>query len=456
MPGEIGGLLHTYGYGVLFLFVGLESLGVPLPGETALVTAAAFAASGYLSIYGVIATAAIAGIAGDNGGYWIGRRGGLALIRRYGRALDAGEPRLDRVRAFFERHGAKAVFLGRFVAILRTWTAIIAGAGQMRYGTFMLFNALGAIVWASAFGTLGYVFGRNVPQLERYVGQASLAIVLLLAIAISLGLGWQWFQRNAAQLSERLSRTAGGAGAPRAFEQLRRRFPRAWAFLGSRLATGEYLGLHLTIGLLVSLVGLWGFAGITEDVIHHDPLTQIDVSLLEWFHRHQTPLGVTIFGAITWLGSPIFITTVGLLTSAILARRRLWIPLLSWVLALAGDGALESVLKHAIQRPRPIYASAFLHGNSFSFPSGHAMGSLVTYGMCAYLAATFWARRRSTRVVVSAAAFVLVVAIGLSRLYLGVHYFSDVVAGYAAGTVWLAACTTGCEIARRRGVETRA
>src|SRR6202158_6111236 len=207
MQSAIGSPLQSYGYGFLFLFVGLESLGVPLPGETALVTAAAFAASGYLSIYGVIATAALAGIAGDNGGYWIGRQGGLALIRRYGRALDADESRLNRARAFFERHGAKAVFLGRFVAILRTWTAIIAGVGQMRYGTFMLFNALGAIVWATVFGTIGYVFGRNVPQLERYVGQASLAIVLLLAIAISVGLGWHRFQRNAAQQSDCRSRS---------------------------------------------------------------------------------------------------------------------------------------------------------------------------------------------------------------------------------------------------------
>ena len=129
MASWISSLLQSYGYGVLFLFVGLESLGIPLPGETALVTAAAFAASGYLSIYGVIATAAVAGMAGDNGGYWIGRKGGLALIRRYGRALNIRDSRLDRARAFFERHGAKAVFLGRFVAILRTWTAIIAFPG---------------------------------------------------------------------------------------------------------------------------------------------------------------------------------------------------------------------------------------------------------------------------------------------------------------------------------------
>jgi undecaprenyl-diphosphatase len=454
MQHAISDLLQSYGYVFLFLLVGLESLGVPLPGETALITAATFAAGGYLSIYGVIATAALAGIIGDNGGYWIGRQGGLALVHRYGRALNVDESRLDRAHAFFERHGAKTVFLGRFVALLRMWAALLAGVGQMRYGTFMLFNALGAIVWATVFGTLGYVFGRSVPRLEHYVGQASLSLVLFLALAVSLGLGWHWFRGNAAQLSERLGQLLERVST-RAFEHFRRPLPWARAFLSARLAGGGYLGLHLAIGLLASVAGLWAFAGITEDVIHHDPLTQIDVSLLEWFHRHQTSLGVTIFEAITWLGSPVVIIMLGLIVSAVLASRRRWIPLLSWVLALAGDGVLETVLKHAIHRPRPIYASAFLHGGSFSFPSGHAMGSLVAYGMCAYLLVTFWTERSSTQILVSGAAVVLIVAIGLSRLYLGVHYFSDVVAGYAAGTVWLAACATGCEIARRRDVDTR-
>src|SRR5260221_10439299 len=260
MQSWISSLLQSYGYGVLFLFVGLESLGIPLPGETALVTAAAFAASGYLSIYVVIATAAVAGMAGDNGGYWIGRKGGLALIRRYGRALTVRDSRLDRARAFFERHGAKAVFLGRFVAILRTWTAVIAGVGQMRYGTFMLFNALGSIAWASVFGTLGYVFGRNVPGLERYVGRTSLAVVLLLAITISVALGWHRFQRNAAQLSDGMSRSVERARQSDALEPFGRRFPRARAFLRERVTPGGYLGLDLTNGFANDCFGLSGLS----------------------------------------------------------------------------------------------------------------------------------------------------------------------------------------------------
>jgi undecaprenyl-diphosphatase len=136
-----------------------------------------------------------------------------------------------------------------------------------------------------------------------------------------------------------------------------------------------------------------------------------------------------------------------------LAVRRSWLVLLGWVAAIAGAGVLDTLLKHIIQRPRPAYASAFLHDYSFSFPSGHAMGSLVAYGMLAYLIVIFWTSRWQTRVVVVSAIGVLILAIGVSRLYLGVHYFSDVIAGFAAGVLWLSACITGIEIVRRERTE---
>src|SRR2546422_7950348 len=200
MQGTISGLVASYGYVVLFFLVGLESLGIPLPGETALVTAAAAAALGHLSISAVIATAVAAAIIGDNGGYWIGRAGGIALVRRYGRVLHLNESHLARAHRFFQRHGPKTVFLGRFIALLRTWAAVLAGTARMPYGTFMLYNALGGGCWAVIFGSLGYVFGRNLPQLENYVGQASLAGVLLVALVVGLAFGWRWFARNRARL----------------------------------------------------------------------------------------------------------------------------------------------------------------------------------------------------------------------------------------------------------------
>src|SRR5712691_9428222 len=378
----MAGLIGSYGYAVLFLLVGLESLGIPLPGETALVTAAAFAALGHLSISAVIATAVAAAIIGDNGGYWIGREGGIALVRRYGRVIHLNESHLARAHSFFERHGPKTVFIGRFIALLRTWAAVLAGAAHMPYGTFLLYNALGAVCWAVIVGTLGYVFGHNLPQLEHYVGQASLAGVLLLALVVGLALGWRWFATNRAWLAERTQLVWQRVLTTRGLQQLQVRYPRTWTFVAARFARGEYLGLHLTIGFVISVAGLWLFGGITEDVIHHDPLTQFDVTLLNRVHGHATPAGYAIFNAITLLGSPVTMSVLAVGVGLLLAARRQWILLGGWLAAFAG-------------------------------------------------------------------AALLIVAIGLSRLYLGVHYFSDVVGGYAAGLLWLSACISGLEVARR-------
>ena len=199
MHAPLTGLLESYGYVVLFLLVALESLGIPLPGETALVTAAAFAAAGHLSISWVVATAAVAAIVGDNGGYWIGREGGLRFVRRYGRMLHIRETAIARAHAFFARHGAKTVFFGRFIALLRTWAAVLAGVSSMPYGVFMVYNALGGSVWAGLFGTLGFLCGQNLPALEHDIGRASL--VLVVALVAALVLAARWFRTNSDRLA---------------------------------------------------------------------------------------------------------------------------------------------------------------------------------------------------------------------------------------------------------------
>lgn len=450
MHETLTNLLQSYGYAALFVLVASESLGIPLPGETELVTAAAFAASGHLSIRWVLFGATAAAIVGDNGGYWIGRKGGFPIIKRYGDVLHIDESKIERARQFFERHGAKTVFIGRFIALLRTWTALLAGVGQMHYGTFMLYNALGGITWAVIFGELGYIFGRNLPRLEHYVGQATLAFVLLAVLVVALFLGGRWFRTNASRLSAKIARLADRVGSSETFQQFRERHPQAWDFVVRRFEPGEYLGLHLTIGLIVSIAALWLFGGITEDVIHHDPLTQFDLMLLEWFHVHSTTKGVDIFAEISFLGSPLVMTALGIVIATVLGLRRCWIFLVGWTAALGGAGVLDELLKHIIRRPRPRYAVAILHSYTFSFPSGHAMASLIAYGMITYLVAVFWAKHWSLRVAIISATALLILAIGISRLYLGVHYFSDVVGGYAAGALWLSTCITGIEIARRQ------
>jgi len=172
----------TYGYFAVFLIVAMESAGIPMPGETVLVTAAIFAASGALNIFGVIAAAAAGAIIGDNCGYWVGRELGFPLIYRYGHYIRLDERRLKVGQYLFLRHGGKIVFFGRFVALLRAFAAFLAGVNRYNWEAFFLFNAAGGIVWASIFGVGGYLLGRAFEHYARSVGVAALIIAAICAI----------------------------------------------------------------------------------------------------------------------------------------------------------------------------------------------------------------------------------------------------------------------------------
>ena len=154
-------LLSNYGYLAVFVIIAIESLGIPAPGETMLVTAAVYAgATGNLLIEGVIAAAIAGAIVGDNIGYAIGRKGGYRLLIRHGPKLRINQGHLKVARYVFDRHGGKVVFFGRFVAILRTYAAFLAGVGHMEWKRFLAWNAAGGIVWATIFGLLGF-FGQK-------------------------------------------------------------------------------------------------------------------------------------------------------------------------------------------------------------------------------------------------------------------------------------------------------
>ena len=443
-------LLETYGYVALFVLVGLESLGVPLPGEAGLLTAAAFAAQGHLSIVGVILAAAAGGIAGDTAGYWIGRKGGLAAVRRYGKFLHIDDATLERAHEFFQRHGGKTVFLGRFVSLLRMWAAVLAGVSRMPYGRFALYNVAGGVCWATLFGSLGYLFGRSLPQLQKAAGQAGAMVALLLAVILALLLLGRWFQSHQDETLAWVRRQLKRISTSGVVQRSRKRHPRAWGFLAQRFSRTEYLGLHLTLGLVLSLGALWLFAGISEDVIHHDPLTQFDLTVANALHRLGTPVLIELAKAISQLGSPAFVAAWSLVVCVVLLKERQRVLLIGWIAALAGGGLLDQGLKLAFRRPRPTWEAPYLVAHGWSFPSGHAMGSLVAYGMLAYVL-VLHLRSGAARWAVIAGAVVLVLAIGFTRLFLGVHFFSDVIAGYAGGTVWLATCITGLEVIRRKG-----
>jgi membrane protein DedA with SNARE-associated domain len=161
---------ENVGYAALAGFVAIEASGVPVPGETALIASAVLASQGHLSIELVIAIAAAAAIVGDNFGYMLGARFGRRLLERPGRTQARRLVALRQGEQLFERHGPKAVFLGRWIALLRIWAAWLAGMAHMRWRSFLLWNALGGIGWALFFGLLGYYGGEAAAELVARAG----------------------------------------------------------------------------------------------------------------------------------------------------------------------------------------------------------------------------------------------------------------------------------------------
>jgi membrane protein DedA with SNARE-associated domain len=184
--------LNTFGYLAVALFVMIESSGIPFPGETMLLLASFYAAvSHQLQIPLVIACAAIGAIIGDNIGYLIGRTGGRAFVMRFGKYVFIKPEHLARAEVYFAKHGDKTVFFGRFIAILRAWAAFLAGVNHMHWRTFLIYNASGGILWATIFGTLGYIAGRffhdNFAQVERLattIGWLGTGLIVIAVLAV--------------------------------------------------------------------------------------------------------------------------------------------------------------------------------------------------------------------------------------------------------------------------------
>ena len=177
LSGNLDYLLATYGYLAVFVFVGVESIGVPVPGETMLVTAAIYAGTtGRLSIFWVIVASAAGAIVGDNIGYLIGRTGGYRLVKRYGRYIRLEEDRLRLGQYLFDKHGPKVVFFGRFISVLRIFAAFLAGVNRMHWRLFLIFNAAGGIIWSTLYGVGAYRLGQ---QLLRLSGRIDLVLAII-------------------------------------------------------------------------------------------------------------------------------------------------------------------------------------------------------------------------------------------------------------------------------------
>ena len=188
MPDWIVQLFACYGYAVVFIGVLLENAGLPVPGETVLLAGAALSRSGTLFLPWIVATAVAGAISGDNIGFLIGRRGGRALVDRYGPRVGLSRTRLAQFDRFFDRHGAKTVFIARFVTGLRVFGAVLAGTSGLPWGRFLVYNAAGAVAWATTFGAVGYVLAYSWESLEAWIGRTGLMLLAVIAVIATVAL----------------------------------------------------------------------------------------------------------------------------------------------------------------------------------------------------------------------------------------------------------------------------
>ncbi len=220
----------------------------------------------------------------------------------------------------------------------------------------------------------------------------------------------------------------------------------ARSFIAARLDSNKHLGLHLTIALLIASLAIWGFGTLLDSVLDNATLLRLDRALHARILARVTPRGVAFFDLVSTIGSPTSMQALGAVGTVILFWQRRRTALIAWVFAFVGGGIIQRVIKISVHRHRPVFVA---HGETmgpFSFPSGHAAWSFIGLGMLMYLLILYWHPRGPWRAVALFAGAAIVVLIGVSRVYLGVHFPSDVLGGWVVAAAWLGICAIALAI----------
>ncbi len=426
------GLASPWGYVLVFLLAAGESaafIGLFLPGEAAMILGGVLVYQGGAELPMMLAIGCVGAIVGDSVGYWIGRRFG-ATLQKGPLGRRGGEERWERAAGYLRRRGGRAVFFGRFVGVLRALLPALAGSAGIPYRTFLPFSIAGGIVWVTAFITLGYIAGGSYHVVERWAGRASL---VLLALAVIIGLfvlAGRWAGRHLPELRRRrddfLERPV--------VRRQRERYDRQISFLLRRFDPTARYGLYLTAGLLLSAGAAAIFGAVLDDVLGPRERAFFDAPLLLFFQDHREPLLNDAMKAMTTPGGSAFVAVVLSVAAAVAyirTRETRWPAF--FTATTVGAIALPKIVKVLVMRPRPSF-DPLIDVAGFAFPSGHATAAAA---MCCALA--YFVSRGKTwpvRVWIWTGAGVVAFIVGLTRVYLGVHWPTDVIGGLALGAFW--------------------
>lgn len=442
-PGPVVGhlaerILDLHGWmalAVVFLLPALESsafLGFVFPGEIAVLLGGVLAFEHRVPLGAVLAAAIAGAVLGDSVGYAVGRRWGRALLDgTVGRVVNRRH--VERAERYVAAKGGKAVFLGRFTAALRVVVPGLSGMAGVSYRSFAVYNVAGGVVWATSFVLLGYAAGTGWRRVEHVAKRASLILLLLLALVAMIVVAARWAAANQDRLRALVSRQLERPPVAR----IRRRYRAQLDFVSRRLRPEGVLGLSLTVSLLALAAVGWAFGAVVQDVVSGDDAARVDGPTMAFFARHREPWLTTVMKVLTTLGgSTLLVPVLALAGLTWWARRRSWRPLALLAGAYLGAVVLSRVVKVLTHRPRPPLRLAVGHFGGLAFPSGHATQAVAAWGMLAALAAVE-SPRWGRKVLVWTMAVAVAALVGVTRLYLGAHWLTDVLGGWALGAVWL-------------------
>jgi undecaprenyl-diphosphatase len=428
---DISNTLGAWTYLLVGVFAFAETgafVGLVVPGETVMLLGGAVAGQGAIDIYLLIAVAWFSAWLGDTTSFFLGRKLGRNFVLDHGPKVGISHERFEKVEDYFGRHGGKTIFIGRFISLVRAFAPFIAGSSGMQYRAFVPYSILGTGLWATAHILVGYFFSRSIETAGKYAAKGAFLLATLIVVVVAI----VWLYRRFREQENRDAavRWMEGHAATRWLVELGRK-PQ-FRFLWDRVTPGGTFGLEFTSLMATLAVASFVLVAYAVVVGEHPGPTPGDETAQEIVEHLRSGALTSIAKAISWLGAGGVVTALAAICAALLAWRRRWTEF--WVL-VAGMAITQTgidVLKEVVDRPRP--AGGLVDASGSSYPSGHAAHSVFYL----WLAVTIVLRlrpgmARATAVVTTG--FALTALIGLSRVYLGVHYLSDVSGGWALGAV---------------------
>ena len=386
-------VLRAGGYWVIGIVAIAEALplfGTIIPGHTVVILGGFFSRLGFLNIYVVMVIAALGAIIGDVFAYFLGKKYGLNIFVKWGRYFLIKEEQIKKAEAVLNRHSGKAIILGRWSPITRAFVPFIAGASGVRAKSFWIYDIIAGVIWAVVSVYIGYIFGSSYMLIAHAIGRfTTMGIVILLLIIF------------------------------------------AYYFINSRRHIFGKYDFHI---LVVCLVSLYLFFQSINDVIASRPfMAALDIEVNLIMAHHIVPFLVSFAEMVSDILSPTTIGIAAVVMTIWFVYKKYWHNFYITLVAYPFSLIFTLLLKTVVERARPV--NMLVHLTDYAFPSGHAVAAGIFFTLIIYFF-THYIKGQTAREFFVLVNVILIILVCLSRIYLNVHWLSDVIAGVTFGVFW--------------------